>query len=71
MITFRDASDLGLGEFILVLQDDRPFGRIFRTTGGYQFYAGEEPTLGAADLQDEDLGRLEDKIRRKYEAGRA
>lgn len=70
-ITFRDATHLGLGVFILVLQDDRPLGRIFRTTGGYRFYSGEEPTLGAVDLEDQDLERLEGKIREKYRAGRA
>ena len=68
-ITFHDATHLGLGVFILVLQEDLPLGRIFHTTGGYRFYTGEEPTLGVVDLQDEDLKRLEGKIRNKYQAG--
>jgi hypothetical protein len=71
VITFRDNSDLGLGFFIQVLRDGRPLGRIFRTTGGYRFHVGDEPTLGAAILEDEDLDRLEAKIRKKYEAGLA
>jgi hypothetical protein len=51
-----------------VLQGGLPLGRIFHTTGGYRFYRGEEPTLGVADLHDEDLERLEGKIRNKYQA---
>jgi hypothetical protein len=67
-ITFRDATHLGPGVFILVLQGGLPLGRIFHTTGGYRFYRGEEPTLGVADLHDEDLERLEGTIRNRYQA---
>ena len=46
-VTFQDATHLGLGVFIQVLQDGHPLGRIFHTTGGYRFYPGDELTLGA------------------------
>ena len=71
VITFRDASHLGLGVFIQVLQDGLPLGRIFHTTGGYRFYSGDELLLGAIDLEDENLERLEGKILDKYRPGRA
>jgi hypothetical protein len=69
-ITFQDATHLGLGVFIQVLQDGHPLGRIFHTTGGYRFYPGDELTLGAVDLEDEDLERLKDKILAKYRTAR-
>lgn len=68
-ITFHDATHLGLGVFIQVLQDGHPLGRIFHTTGGYRFYPGDELTLGAVDLEDEDLERLEGTIGNKHQAG--
>jgi hypothetical protein len=70
-ITFHDATHLGLGVFIQVLQDGHLLGRIFQTTGGYRFYPGDELTLGAVDLEDEDLERLKDKILAKYRTARS
>jgi hypothetical protein len=70
-ITFHDATHLGLGVFIQVLQDGHPLGRIFHTTGGYRFYPGDELTLGAVDLEDEDLERLKDKILAKCRTARS
>ena len=68
-ITFLDGSSLGLGFFIQVLQAGRPIARIFHTAGVYRFYPGDEPTLGAATLQSQDLDRIKDTIRERYRPG--
>jgi hypothetical protein len=72
-ITVRDDSALGLGSFVQVLRNGRRLGRIFHTDGVYRFYMGEESKLGGADLQDEGLERLKDKILTRYrpDGGRA
>ena len=70
-ITFRDDSNLGLGFFIQVLRDGFRLGRIFHTTGVYRFYAGEDPTLSRAALEDGDLERLKGKILGKYRTARS
>jgi len=69
-ITFRKDSSIGLGSFIQVLRNGRRLGRIFHTASAHRFYTGQEPKLGGADLQDENLDRLKDKIREKYRSGR-
>ena len=63
-ITFRD--DSNLGSLVQVLRNGRRLGRIVHADGMYRFYVGEEPKLGGADLQDEVLERLKDKIRDTY-----
>jgi hypothetical protein len=68
-IEFRNESTTGSGSFVRVLRGGRRFGRIFHTAGVHRFYTGEEPKLGGADLQDEDLERLKKKIRSKYGQG--
>ena len=70
-ITFRDDSNLGLGFFIQVLASGRPVGRVFHVNNVYRFSTDEEGQRGEAELEDEDLDRLEDKIREKYRGGRS
>jgi hypothetical protein len=62
-------STVSLGSFIQVLASGRPIGRIFHVNNAYRFSSGEEGQPGEAELQDEDLERLEDEIRTKYQAG--
>jgi hypothetical protein len=49
----------------------RPIGRVFHVNNIYRFSPGDEAPRGEAELRDEDLDRLEDKIRTKYQAGGA
>ena len=68
-ITFHKDSSVSLGSFIQVLASGRPIGRVFHVNKVYWFSTGEEGQRGEAELEDEDLDRLEDKIREKYPAG--
>jgi hypothetical protein len=70
-ITFHKDSTVSLGSFIQVLASGRPVGRVFHVNNVYRFSTGEEGQRGEAELEDEDLARLEDKIREKYRPGRA
>jgi hypothetical protein len=70
-ITFHQDSTVSLGSFIQVLATGRPIGRIFHINNVYRFSTDEEGQRGEAELEDEDLDRLEDKIREKYRPGRA
>jgi hypothetical protein len=70
-ITFHKDSTVSLGSFILVLAGGHPVGRVFHVNNVYRFSTGEDGQRGEAELEDEDLDRLEDKIREKYRAGRA
>jgi hypothetical protein len=70
-ITFHKDSTTSLGSFIQVLASGRPVGRVFHVNNVYRFSTDEEGQRGEAELEDEDLDRLEDKIREKYRAGRA
>jgi hypothetical protein len=70
-ITFHRDSTVSLGSFIQVLASGRPVGRVFHVNNVYRFSTDEEGQRGEAELEDEDLDRLEDKIREKYRAGRA
>jgi hypothetical protein len=70
-ITFHKDSTVSLGSFIHVLARGHPIGRIFHVNNVYRFSTGEEGQRGEAELEDEDLARLEDKIREKYRPGRA
>ena len=70
-ITFHKDSTVSLGSFIQVLASGLPIGRIFHVNNVYRFSTGEEGQRGEAELEDEDLARLEDKIREKYRPGRA
>jgi hypothetical protein len=54
-----------------VLASGRPIGRVFHVKNIYRFSPGDEAPRGEADLQDEELERLEDKIRTTYQAGGA
>jgi hypothetical protein len=69
-ITFHKDSTVSFGSFIQVATG-RPIGRVFHVNNVYRFSTGEEGQRGEAELEDEDLDRLEDKIREKYRAGRA
>jgi hypothetical protein len=70
-ITFHKDSTVSLASFIHVLARGHPIGRIFHVNNVYRFSTGEEGQRGEAELEDEDLARLEDKIREKYRPGRA
>jgi hypothetical protein len=70
-ITFHKDSTVSLGSFIQVLASGRPVGRVFHVNNIYRFSTDEEGQRGEAELEDEDLARLEDKIREKYRPGRA
>ena len=70
-ITFHKDSTVSLGAFNQVLASGRPIGRIFHVNNVYRFSTDEEGQRGEAELEDEDLARLEDKIREKYRPGRA
>jgi len=70
-ITFHKDSTTSLGSFIQVLASGRPIGRVFHVNNVYRFSTDEEGQRGEAELEDDDLDRLEDKIREKYRAGRA
>ena len=70
-ITFHKDSTTSLGSFIQVLASGRPVGRVFHVNNVYRFSTDEESQRGEAELEDEDLERLEDKIREKYRPGRA
>lgn len=78
-ITFHKDSTVSLGSFIQVLAGGLPIGRIFHVNNVYRFspgdeaqrgeadlHPGDEPTLGAATLQSQDLDRLKDTIRERY-----
>jgi hypothetical protein len=69
-ITFHRDNTVSLGSFIQVLASGRPVGRVFHVNNVYRFSTDEEGQRGEAELEDEDLDRLEDKIREKYRAGR-
>ena len=69
-ITFHQDSTVSLGSFIQVLASGRPVGRVFHVNNVYRFSTDEEGQRGEAELEDEDLARLEDKIREKYRPGR-
>jgi hypothetical protein len=69
-ITFHRDSTVSLGSFIQVLVSGRPVGRVFHVNNVYRFSTDEEGQRGEAELEDEDLDRLEDKIREKYRPGR-
>ena len=60
---------VSLGSFIEVLDTGRPIGRVFHVNNVYRFSAGEEARRGEADLWDEDLERLQEMIRGKYQGG--
>jgi hypothetical protein len=51
-----------------VLAGRHPIGRIFPVNNIYRFSPGDEPSRVDADMQDEDLERLEVRIRTKYQA---
>lgn len=68
-ITFHPDSTVSLGSFIQVLANGRAIGRVFHVNNVYRFSAGEEAQRGEADLLDEDLERLTDKIRDRYQGG--
>ena len=70
-ITFHNDSTVSLGSFIQVLASGRPVGRVFHVNNVYRFSTDEEGQRGEAELEDDDLDRLEDKIREKYRPGRA
>jgi len=72
-ITFHQDSTVSLGSFIQVLATGRPIGRIFHVNNVYRFSPGEEAERGDADLQDDDLETLKDKILAAYrsDGGRA
>jgi hypothetical protein len=70
-ITFHQDSTVSLGSFIQVLASGRPVGRVFHVNNVYRFSTDEEGQRGEAELEDEDLDQLEDKIREKYRPGRA
>jgi hypothetical protein len=70
-ITFHKDRTVSLGSFIQVLASGRPVGRVFHVNNVYRFSTGEEGQRGEAELEDEDLDQLEDKIREKYRPGRA
>ena len=70
-ITFHQDSTVSLGSFIQVLASGRPVGRVFHVNNVYRFSTDEEGQRGEAELEDEDLDRLEDRIREKYRTGRA
>ena len=70
-ITFHQDSTVSLGSFIQVLASGRPIGRVFHVNNIYRFSTDEEGQRGEAELEDEDLDQLEDKIREKYRPGRA
>ena len=70
-ITFHKDSTVSLGSFIQVLASGRPVGRVFHVNNVYRFSTDEEGQRGEAELEDEDLDRLEDRIREKYRTGRA
>ena len=70
-ITFHNDSTVSLGSFIQVLASGRPVGRVFHVNNVYRFSTDEEGQRGEAELEDEDLDQLEDKIREKYRPGRA
>jgi hypothetical protein len=65
-IMFHKDSTVSLGSFIHVLARGHPIGRIFHVNNIYRFSPGDEAQRGEADLQDEDLGTLKDKIHAKY-----
>ena len=68
-ITFHKDSTVSLGSFIQVLATGRPIGRVFHVNNVYRFSAGEEAQRGEASLWDEDLERLQEMIRDKYQGG--
>ena len=68
-ITFHKDSTVSLGSFIQVLATGRPIGRVFHVNNVYRFSADEEAQRGEADLRDEDLERLQEMIRDKYQGG--
>ena len=72
-ITFHQDSTVSLGSFIQVLATGRPIGRVFHVNNVYRFSPGDEAERAEADLQDEDLERLKDKILGRYrpDEGRA
>jgi hypothetical protein len=70
-ITFHKDSTVSLGSFIQVLASGRPVGRVFHVNNVYRFSTGEEGRRGEAELEDDDLDRLEEKIREKYRPGTA
>ena len=72
-LTFHKDSTTSLGSFIQVLATGRPLGRVFHVNNVYRFSAGEEAQRGEAELEDEDLETLKDKILAAYrpDGGRA
>jgi hypothetical protein len=68
-ITFHQDSTTSLGSFIQVLASGHPIGRIFHINNVYRFSPGDDPQRGDADLEDDDLETLNDKILAKYSAG--
>ena len=72
-LTFHNDSPVSLGSFIQVLATGRPLGRVFHVNNVYRFSAGEEAQRGEAELEDEDLETLKDKILAAYrpDGGRA
>jgi hypothetical protein len=68
-ITFHKDSTVSLGSFIQVLATGRPIGRVFHVNNVDRFSAGEEAQRGEASLWDEDLERLQEMIRDKYQGG--
>jgi hypothetical protein len=72
-ITFHNDSTVSLGSFIQVLASGRPVGRVFHVNNIYRFSAGDEAQRSDAELEDEDLETLKDKILATYrpDGGRA
>ena len=70
-VTFHKDNTVSLGSFIQVVASGRPIGRVFHVNNVYRFSTGEEGQRGEAELEDEGLDRLEDKILDKYRPGRA
>jgi hypothetical protein len=72
-ITFHKDSTTSLGSFIQVLASGRPVGRVFHVNNVYRFSTDEEGQRGEAELEDEDLETLKDKILAAYrpDGGRA
>jgi hypothetical protein len=68
-ITFHNDSTVSLGSFIQVLATGRPIGRVFHVNNVYRFSPGDDPQRGDADLEDDDLEPLKEKILAKYSAG--
>ena len=56
-----------------MLASGRPIGRVFHVNNIYRFSAGDEAQRGDAELEDEDLETLKDKILATYrpDGGRA